>query len=543
MLARKFNRRVAETQRFLFIKKLTTVNHSLFGSSSLLYFFLCLCVCAVDLSCGSKRTELRSLAPADSLIYLETNDLGAALQPIVDSRSFNEAARSKPDISALKGVQVAIAVTGFETTENKISEQDSELNFKPHFVAIADTHTWEWQTRSFAENKLGEFINKVYGGGVQLEISSKTGGFEYVWTAEDGRKAFGFVTGSLVLFGNDESSIEKVQAVRRGEADPISKTGKVPSGAVNLAVGYVSTDGIGQIANIIGAQKAKESGEETEVQSFVARVVPQLLRGAIREASWTAKRIDQGYEDTLALTFDTDIAAVLNETLTASGSADASLLGFGPPDSSVTAYDLKDPQIAWRSLLLSAQKLTDPASGKIISAFSNSFFEPYGVKDGEKFLSAVAPTVITIKYEDEDDVAVIARATDIRKLTESLDPEFIKAPGSFVQIGEAGFENVVLLGNAEVVAKCLQSHQSDQNIRNEPLASGIPSGAIVTTIAYDHDTAGLIADVISEKGEAGGQIARPYTIETRFNKTVMGRRLVSEFGLIGSLIVLLASED
>jgi len=52
---------------------------------------------------------MRTLIPADTLVYLETNDLAAALQPIVDSKPFTEVAKSKPDFSALKGVQLAVA--------------------------------------------------------------------------------------------------------------------------------------------------------------------------------------------------------------------------------------------------------------------------------------------------------------------------------------------------------------------------------------------------------------------------------------------------
>src|SRR4051794_13426212 len=91
----------------------------------------------VSMSCSSKPTDLRLLAPADSLVYLETNDLGAALQPIVDSKGFSEAAKSKPDLSALKGVQLAVAVTGFETSEEQVNQESSVLNFKAHFVAVA----------------------------------------------------------------------------------------------------------------------------------------------------------------------------------------------------------------------------------------------------------------------------------------------------------------------------------------------------------------------------------------------------------------------
>jgi hypothetical protein len=509
---------------------------------------LLLCVFAGTLfsfSCSSKPTDLRSLAPADSLIYLETNDLGAALQPIVDSKAFNEAAKSNPDLSAVKGVQLAIAVTGFETTENKISDEASELNFKPHFVAIADTHSWEFQTRSFAENQLGEFINKVYGGGVELNTSPKDGGTSYVWTAEDGRKAFGFVTGSLIFFGNDESSIDKIQAVRRGEADPIAKTGKIPTGTDKLAVGYVSTDGIAQLSNIIGAQKAKESGEESEVQSFVARVLPQLLRGSIKDAAWTARKTDNEIEDRLAITLVPDVGNVLSETFAATKTPDDTALDFAPNDATtVTEYDLENPQLAWRSVLLLTQKLTDPASGKLISTFSNSFFEPYGIKDGEMFLGSVSPAIVTVKYDEEDDVAVVAKTTDLKAHKNSLDPELAKTKGTSVDITDPGFEGVTLNGDAATVQKCVQAHQTGQNLHSDPSvkAAGEPRPSI-RTFGIDRDSAVLLATVLSEKKSEDAAPASRYLIETRFSKTGMERKLVSEFGLISSMITLLASED
>ena len=74
---------------------------------------------------------MRSLVPAETLVYLETNDLAAALQPIVDAKPFMEVAKSKPDFSALKGVQLAVAVTGFETSEEKLTDEHSVGRVQP----------------------------------------------------------------------------------------------------------------------------------------------------------------------------------------------------------------------------------------------------------------------------------------------------------------------------------------------------------------------------------------------------------------------------
>jgi hypothetical protein len=510
-----------------------------------LLFTLFLCVSGLNLSCGSKPTDLRSLAPADSLIYLETNDLGAVLQPIVDSKAFNEAAKSKPDLSTIRGVQLAVAVTGFETSEKEISEENSELNFKPHFVAIADTHAWDWQTRSFAENQLGEFINKLYGGGVRLDVSSKNGGTDYVWTAEDGRKVYAFVTGGLVLFGNDESSIEKVQTVRRGEADPIAKAGEVPNGVDTLAVGYVSTDGIAQISNFIVAAKAKESGEQAEVQSFVAQLLPQLLRGSINDVTWVANRTNEGVEDKLNISLVPDVASVLNETLASSDKADSSLLEFAPGDAdTVTEYNLKNPQIAWRSILLITQKLADPASGKILIEFSKSFFEPYGVENGEMFLGSVTPNIVTVKYGEDDDVAVVTKVVNPKDRKTSLDAESLKTDAANVEVNDPGFESVALNGDKDIVQKCLQAHQIGQNLRSDAqIQNRLQKPPSAITIGNDRDTAALTASVLSEKKSEDIAPLSRYIIETRFDKTGVERRMISEFGLISSIIALLSNEE
>src|SRR5688572_30339976 len=89
-----------------------------------------LCVVAVNvllISSGSKRTDLRAMMPGDSLVYLESNDLGAVMKTITERPAFREAAKTLPDFSALNGVKLAVAVTGFETKEEPVTEENSNL--------------------------------------------------------------------------------------------------------------------------------------------------------------------------------------------------------------------------------------------------------------------------------------------------------------------------------------------------------------------------------------------------------------------------------
>lgn len=245
---------------------------------------------------------MRALVPAETLVYLETNDLAAALQPIVDSKPFTEVAKSKPDFSALRGVQLAVAVTGFETSEEKVTDEQSVGRIRPRFVAVADTHAWNYQALAFAEQKLGSFVEDIYDGEPKLEKTERHGGKYFIWTAADGRKAYALVIDSLIYFGNDESAIDKALAVRRGEADSILSTNKIqPADAQTLASGYVSTDGVAQIAALIGVKFANESKEDSELQTAIVDVLPQLIRSSITDVSWTATKSEQGIEDKFAV--------------------------------------------------------------------------------------------------------------------------------------------------------------------------------------------------------------------------------------------------
>ena len=68
-------------------------------------------------SCGSKPTDLRTVIPADALVYLETSDLGKAVAAITENKSFQQLAKTQPETSVLNGIKLVVAVTGFQTSE------------------------------------------------------------------------------------------------------------------------------------------------------------------------------------------------------------------------------------------------------------------------------------------------------------------------------------------------------------------------------------------------------------------------------------------
>ncbi|MBA2736489.1 MAG: hypothetical protein H0U50_06820 [Pyrinomonadaceae bacterium] len=509
------------------------------------------------LSCNSQPTDLRAFAPAETLVYLETNDLGRTLDALTENKAFETLAKNKPDFSALEKMQLAIAVTGFETSQQQVTNENAVLKLKPRFVAIAETHAWNWQTLRFTENKLGGFVNEIYGSEVSLEMIDKSGGKWFVWTATDGRKLYAFVQNSRIFFGNDESAIEKCLVVGRGEADSLAKNGKNFENAKDaLAFGYVSGEGIAQIANLIGVSTAIEATDEDGGRSFIAGILPPLLRNSVKEIFWTATKTNNGIEDKYSITTAPEVSSVFKEMLVPSNGNQTNSAEFLPSEiHSATRYNLKNPQIAWRSLLLVAAKQTDALSGKFLIEFSGGLLAPYGVSDAETFLSAIDSDILTAQFDAEGEKSVaIVGVKDLVILRKSIAEINFKTPGEKQgnaeiwkskdgAIAAALTENKLILGDAESVANCLQAKQSGRNFtKNELYKTLTGSKSVAVTFGKD-DSAEKIVGVLAEMKAENQRVTIYFLTETRFTDKGIERKIVSPFGLIGTILEKFSKEE
>lgn len=523
--------------------------------SALVSFFSIFLIIILFSACrSSQKADMRNYAPSDAIAYLETKDLSQALNALTENKAFQELAKNKTDFSALEDVQVAVIVTDFETSEKQVTDDDSILNFKPHFVAVAETHAWQWQTLSLVENQINNFVRETYGADAKLETSDKNGGKWFVWTAKDGRKVFAFVQNSQIYFGNDANAIEKCLAVKRGEADSLTKNENFiraysVNGEKNLAFGYISPLGIAQIAGIIGVSTAIKTTEESEGRSFIARVLPQILQNTTKEIVWTAQKSEQGIEDIFFVSLTAEVSSIFKETLTSTAETKTNTAEFLPSDIfSVTRYGLKNPLIAWRSLLLVTAKNTDAVSGNLLIQFSGSLLEPYGVSDAETFLGAVNSEIFTARFdaEGENSVAIVG-IKDAEKIKKSIAEINFKSQPQKQENAEiwksddgekaaAFVENILVLGDAESVFKSLRAKQTGQNFtKNLYFQNFAESRAVAVTFAKDADSAEKIVKILGTPKE-NANIVTNYLTETRSTEKGIERKITSPFGLFGTIL-------
>lgn len=482
-----------------------------------------------------------------TLVYLETNDAGAMLESLTVSSAFETLAEKK-DFSALADIPMAIAVTSFET-----SEKDSTLNLKPHFVAIADTHVWSWQAVSSIENQLDNFVRKIYGATAKLEVTDKDGGKFFTWTATDNRRVFAFAENGLIYFGNDAETIEKCLAVKKGAAESLAQNesfSRAYSGN-NLAFGYVSKEGITEIAALAGVSIAVNATEESDERSFIARVLPQILQNTTQEIIWTANHVEGGIEDKYSVKLKPETNSALKEITESNADFPDDFKNFLPPDIfSATRYNLKNPLIAWRgSIALTAQN-TDALSGKILTKFSDKLLEPYGIAQAEAFLEAVAAPIITVQFDADGEKSVtIATVKNLEKLKDSILKEIdfkslpMKQTNAEIWFSEdkslaaAVVENKIFLGDGESVLKCLAARQTANKTANNPAFQRFTANrSVAVTFGTDVDSAEKIGGVLGNPKTVNRKLATFYTTETRLTDTGFERVTVSDFGFIGTLL-------
>lgn len=534
----------------------TCRQHRIFRISPFLILFSLTIISPVFFACRTaQKTDMRALAPKDASAYLEFKDLSQTLSALTDNQVFQENAGGKPNLSALENIQVGVVIAGFDASQKQIGDENAVLDFKPKFVAVADTHAWNSTAVSIAENKIGNFARRIYGDDVKLETSKKKDANFFVWTSSDGRKIFSAVSDGIIYAGNDESLLEKCLSVKRGETESLIKNEKFvqafdDKNAENLLVfGYVSPEGVKQFADVVGVSAAVKAGDGEEERGLIARILPRILQSTTEEIVWTARKNGEKIEDDFFVLLNRETSSVFEETLASSSKKTTNPAVFLPADIfGVTAYNLKNPLIAWRSSLLVTAKNADAISGKYLIEYSDQLLAPYGISNAEMFLGEINAEIFTIQFDAEgENSAVIVGVKDTEKIKKSIAEINFKSPpekrdGVEIWKSETGevvaafIDDKMILGDGESVLKCLQARQSGQNLPSvQNFEKFTQSHATAVSFGKDSDSAEKIIAVLGNAKVKSQKISTDYVTQTRFTEKGIERKTVSDFGFLGTI--------
>jgi hypothetical protein len=547
-----------------------------------------------------RKVNMAAYVPADSLIYLETNNLPDIASGIVSTDAWKALAPAAgiksnlgnlswlsriaswtgigpADAVVLSRAQVAVAVLGLDA-----ADAGDTLKIKPRYAVVVETHTGESRARTAVENRVGDFARRAYGE-PSIEQREAGGANFTIWTAPDGeRRIIAAVMGSVAVIGNDEPAVQACLAVRRNERPSLEGNSQLEemrrrvAGNDALAFGYVSPDGAARLLEMAATAYAGQVSSDPRAQSAAASLLPPLAKKILGGAGWSARISEGVIEDRYFLALQNGVAAKLQSVLASQPNITLTAGELLPAEIySLSRYNYLDPAGAWRGLNSAIASQVDTLGSILITRLLDASLKPYGIEEPDTFLRAIGSEIVTARLDDSGSSTVtIVEVLDEKTLRDFVAKRLGAKPRTEV-VGDvellvannerhdaaAFMGGRLMLGTAENVRRCLEARRLGQTLaaeddfqRTARLISAT-NPANVATFTEDYAPArSFIRAMATQKGlrersvnetelEAALRRLRYALSETRIVDGGFEKRTRSSFGQFGALASQFATDD
>jgi hypothetical protein len=532
------------------------------------------------------KADLADYAPADSLVYVEFNDLAAvaraiqhtdawqAASPITHSKPAAEnrllTAAARAGVGPIESVlfartQLALVVVGLNTTE-----QDDTLRLRPEIALIAETHTSSWRTKPVMMDVVRRLTNYTYGTSSCAGPQGANDRFECSLPGGD-RKLVGVIQGTTIILANSDSALASCLDVRAGtrpsirtDAEFVRSRSSVAT-AQSLGFGYVSSANSAKLFSWAAPLLMGLAPADQNLQQLLAVSASKILRGI----AWTAVPANGGIEDRFLFSLEPGVATRLQPAFE-TAARDEELWKLVPSSfESLTIYRSREPANAWSSLSSAVAYKLDALPAALFGTLLKSSLSVYGISDPREALAALNPPLLTMKPSAGADGSVlIARVNDEARLRRSLQVQGDKAnsgpqildglqaqPDGAKEFTAVFADGYVILGKTENVRQCLvelrKSEAAAAEEKQRVEQSARESTAAVATYSNDEERlTKFISTLVRLQGRqlSSGELAqlentlRPAnfaTTETRLSASAIERKTHSAFGQFSTFVALL----
>ncbi|HKO96278.1 MAG TPA: hypothetical protein VJU86_04760 [Pyrinomonadaceae bacterium] len=385
-----------------------------------------------------RRVDMAAYAPANSLLYMETDDPLAIVNALMTTDAWRMVRgtdaggsySSKGWLSgfmkftgigpvqsvALSRAQVAIVVTDLGTTED-----GETLRVKPEFALIIETKTSEFRIRSSVESALQQLAQSTYDKPVARR--TLTNDVEFIeWRSQDGsRQIVAAIVGSLVVVGNSEASVQRCLNSAAGRSPSLKDDVDLQllrrelAGDQALTFGYVPEAKSAQLLSFVVPLLLGRAPGDASFQKLVSTASAKLFRSI----AWSSKSISNGIEDRYLIALQPPVLRQLQPSFRLNGSNSPKRI---PPENtySVTYYRLENPLMTWEGLRTSVAANTDALSAVVFSSLLKSALVSYGLNEPDAFLKTVTGDIATFRLDPNGDqtllIARISNRDELRKL-------------------------------------------------------------------------------------------------------------------------------
>ncbi len=568
----------------------------MFTIRRLAIFLLVILICASAWVWWSypRKVDMARYVPSDSLAYFEANDIPAVLTGMTDTEAWKALALPagiRADLGEVGWISKISKFTGIGTAETVVfsraqiavavvgifgNDKGDVLQIKPRYAVVMETHTSESRLLSVIEKRIASFAERAYGN-PEKERKAINGAQLLYWKApQSERKIVAAVIGSVAIIGNDEEAVLKCLAVHHGEAQNLSGNAELQSMRLrfseseSVAFGFVSSKGAAQVFQILGSIYAAQSTDDPRALNLIAGILPQLTQKFAGPIGWNSRFAGSGVEDRYFITAPQEVTASLKQNLEISPNVTLKAADFLPAESfSLTCYNAKNLQAAWRGLGLALSLPLDVISANAVPLILNGALRTYGIEAPDTFLQTVGPEIYTARIEDKSNNTIVIASVQNETTLQAILKQKLGAQIQTEKIGDAVMlystdtnrgafsitNGYLLMGSANNVRRCLQAFATKTNLSSAlhfQKASAISANALnanSVTITDDKESVRALLLLFTtlrfakekepdySQFENGLKQLSYFVTETRIVEGGVERKTRSAFGQFGNLAV------
>ena len=533
------------------------------------------------------RVDMAGYAPADSLVYVEFNNLSEVAQaiqqsdvwqaaaPITGSKTTSRSrfmmAAARAGIGPLEAVVFARAQVALVVVDLNATEENDTLRVRPEVALIAETHTSKWRTKTSAAEVVRKLANFAYGASM---CSERTGDADYVECSIAGgeRKIVGAVDGTLVVIGNSDNAVRSCLEARRGSR-PNMRTDtellKVRSNFASdktLGFGYISPANSAKLFSWAAPLLMRQAPGNPQLEQLLAVSAGKILRGV----AWTASPTKGGLEDRFLFSLEPGVVQRLQPAFETAAGPDENIWKLIPQSfQSVTIYRSKAPAVAWSSLGSAVSFKLDAVPAVLFGELLRSSLSVYGIDNPKEVLTTLSPPLLTLRPSTATEGSIlVARVSDEAKLRRSLMEDVFKDgkgqileglesnPSADKEFAAVFADGYVLLGRTENMRSGLAALRTPETDRRAGVKeSAHESSAPIVTYSNDEERLNnFITTLLKLQGrslssEEAANLQNTLrrsgfsSTETRLNAFGIERTTRSAFGQFGTLVSLLQADS
>ena len=538
-----------------------------------------------------RKTDMASYVPAESIAYIEANDLGRVADGLSHTdawRALAEPLGAPRELIPHPGLVSVARWTGIGTAESVLlarsqfavcfappqaTESGATLTIKPLAALVIETHTSQNRMRSTIEKYVDQLAHDSYGSEVVVIRKQVNGADLQEWsTADNSRRLILSIVDTIAIVGNDESLVLSCLDVHAQKHKSLAEDNRFQLARQNLidarsaVFAYVPKEGVKTVVQGWALSRAEASADAASVAPLIANTFGNLIDGF----AWAASYDEAGGEDHCRVFLSPGVSQQLSSVTPDSlNSIDVSLV---PPDAaSVSVYNLRDAKSFWSQLNAMVSSHSDVVGAIASRPLLQGLLAPYGIRDADRFFAAIGPRLQITRFQQNAPAVLLAEVSDHESL-KKITADRLGANAKIEQVGQAEIlissadnwgaafiGKYFLTGPVDEVRHCVETKSAGKSIetlaRFDRARSAVDLSLPIFSLSFADDRVSSISVVeLFSKRERSAFSTNATAIQDgaaslRYSASVITIRndsvewaARSSFGLVGSLLTTFAPE-